>query len=75
MKEIEDLTRCHKERSIAKFFGVCNDFKVALLQCCAKEKKRRVSENVSKAQIRREKMNSMFNEWAAIEKQTSKGKQ
>ncbi|XXQ36019.1 COX assembly mitochondrial protein [Plasmodiophora brassicae] len=39
------LATCHKERSIAKFFGACNDFKAALDQCMRSEKKERRERN------------------------------
>ena len=36
--EIEQLVRCHTDRPIAKFFGVCNDAK-HWLDVCFKEEK------------------------------------
>ena len=34
---IRELAQCHRERSVAKFFGVCNDAKAALDQCMKRE--------------------------------------
>ena len=36
---IEALTRCHKEHSVAKWWGKCNDEKFDLTKCLAAEKK------------------------------------
>lgn len=39
LQVIDALNRCHKERSIAKFWGVCTDQKLALDACFRQEKK------------------------------------
>ena len=38
---IEKLNACHRERSIAKFFGACNAAKLALDKCFDEEVRRR----------------------------------
>ena len=35
---IEALQRCHAENPVSKFWGVCNDQKLALDRCFAQEK-------------------------------------
>jgi len=39
---IEQLNACHRERTVAKFFGGCNDLKEALDKCFHEEVRRRV---------------------------------
>ena len=36
-KIIDALSRCHRENRYAKYFGVCNDLKIALDACLTKE--------------------------------------
>jgi hypothetical protein len=39
MQYMEALVACHKEHSISKWWGACNDAKFALTKCLAEEKK------------------------------------
>jgi hypothetical protein len=39
LQYMEALVQCHKEHSIAKWWGACNDAKFALTKCLAEEKK------------------------------------
>jgi COX assembly protein 2 len=38
VKHIDDLTQCHRENPIAKFWGVCNEQKWALDLCLREQK-------------------------------------
>jgi len=49
MQVIEALNRCHDENPFKKFFGVCNEAKVALNQCFVLEKERQRRRNFLKA--------------------------
>ncbi|KAL6771441.1 CMC2 [Auxenochlorella protothecoides x Auxenochlorella symbiontica] len=53
---IDALNRCHKERSIAKFWGVCTDQKLALDACFRQEKKDNRARNFEKARAERERL-------------------
>ena len=46
---VQALVGCHEERSIAKFWGACNEFKVALDRCFIEEKEDRRRANMNKA--------------------------
>lgn len=46
---IEALNKCHEENPAAKFFGVCNQPKIALDICFKKEKDKRRTENLAHA--------------------------
>eukprot|EP01032_Pedospumella_encystans_P010277 gene10277-12029_t len=46
---VDDLVRCHQEKSIAKFFGACNEQKFALDRCFKDEKNVKRAENLAKA--------------------------
>lgn len=46
---IENLNRCHEENPMAKFFGACNDCKIALDKCFRKEKIRVRTANLERA--------------------------
>jgi Cytochrome c oxidase biogenesis protein Cmc1 like len=39
VQAMEALVRCHEQRSIARWWGACNDAKVALTKCLAEEKR------------------------------------
>lgn len=39
MQTIENLSKCHKDHPVAKFWGVCNEQKWALDKCLREEKK------------------------------------
>mmetsp|Transcript_4106 Transcript_4106/g.8241 ORF Transcript_4106/g.8241 Transcript_4106/m.8241 type:complete len:82 (-) Transcript_4106:49-294(-) len=43
-----DLENCHATQPYAKFFGVCNDYKMALDKCFREEKERMRRENMNK---------------------------
>ncbi|KAH9258084.1 hypothetical protein BASA81_003647 [Batrachochytrium salamandrivorans] len=47
--EIGDLLECHKEHSVAKFWGKCNDVKTALDKCLKVEKEERRKANADGA--------------------------
>ncbi|KIY99486.1 hypothetical protein MNEG_8477 [Monoraphidium neglectum] len=51
---IEALTRCHKEHSVAKWWGACNDPKFELTKCLDREKKelRAARQEKAKAEFR-----------------------
>ncbi|GBF87577.1 hypothetical protein Rsub_00288 [Raphidocelis subcapitata] len=48
-KYMEALTRCHKEHSVAMWWGACNDAKFALTKCLAAEKKEMRAERQARA--------------------------
>mmetsp|Transcript_16486 Transcript_16486/g.49366 ORF Transcript_16486/g.49366 Transcript_16486/m.49366 type:complete len:86 (+) Transcript_16486:112-369(+) len=54
-KEIVDLKRCHEEHPVAKFWGVCNDAKLALDECFRQEKVLKRDINRAKARAERER--------------------
>jgi hypothetical protein len=39
MQYMEALVACHKEHSVSKWWGACNDAKFALTKCLAEEKR------------------------------------
>ena len=43
------LVQCHEENKFAKYFGACNDQKVALDQCFRAEKELKRRQNLAKA--------------------------
>ena len=47
--EIVALQRCHRDRSIAKFFGACNDIWLTLDECLKVDKEVRRKANMDKS--------------------------
>eukprot|EP01035_Chromulina_nebulosa_P023751 gene23751-30803_t len=48
-KVVEELVACHNTKSIAKYFGACNEFKTALDTCFRAEKEERRQLNLQRA--------------------------
>ena len=55
VQAMDALKQCHRERSIAKFWGACNDYKYALDKCLAAEYKSRRRENFERAQYEKQR--------------------
>lgn len=47
---IADLTQCHKDHTVGKWFGACNEAKTALDRCFLQEKERKRHANWVNAQ-------------------------
>ncbi|CAM9165755.1 unnamed protein product [Hapterophycus canaliculatus] len=48
-EEVKRLMACHEENPYGKFFGNCNDFKLALDKCFVVEKEEKRKKNMNKA--------------------------
>ena len=56
---VKALEKCHRENSMMKFLGACNDAKRALDHCFRLEKQAKRDANFRKAQHRREILTKM----------------
>ena len=52
---VQALVACHEKHPVAKFFGECNEFKVALDRCFVEEKEERRRANMRAARAERER--------------------
>ncbi|CAM9606268.1 unnamed protein product [Ectocarpus sp. 8 AP-2014] len=48
-EEVKVLMACHEEKPYGKFFGACNDLKLALDSCFVHEKEEKRRKNMAKA--------------------------
>ena len=55
-EQILALQRCHKEHSLSKFWGACNDVKIKLDACFRKQKEYKSKVNLTKARAERERL-------------------
>ena len=59
---IKRLLACHKEQPTGKFFGKCNEFKLALNRCLQEEYVRRREANYEQARKRKERVKQLLSD-------------